>query len=244
MKSKLTVSLAQMKVLSANKNIKKVLEYIRRASKKSDIICFPECIFNGKKVHAGKELVPIQTACKAGNIFAVINGYFKDKGKKYNRTYLIDNKGKIIGLYDKIFLWIEEKRATRGKQVKVFNTSLGKIGLCTCWDMFFPSIFTKLKQKGAEIIFCPSYWPDNLKKEAKYIEHAPVAIAYTYMTYFVYCNALFKGKISVSQIAGPWGEIKKIKYKEGMITATIYSERLKRFKKHFVKGFYDREELY
>jgi len=242
MKSKLTISLVQMKILSTKKNLPKVLNYIKRA-KKSDIICFPELVFGGKKAHTEKKLIQIQQACKSGKIFAIINGYFKDKNKKYNRTYIIDNKGKIAGSYDKIFLWINEEDIAQGRQVKVFKTNLGKIGLCTCWDVFFPEIFKKLKQRGAEIIFCPSYWPDNFRKEAKYVEYMPVVIAYTYMTYFVYCNALFKAKTSISQIAAPWGEIKKIKHKEGIITATIYPERLKRFKKHFVKGFYERTYL-
>lgn len=60
------------------------------------------------------------------------------------------------------------------------------------------------------------------------------------MLFFVYCNALFKGKTSISQIAAPWGDLAKIKQKEGMITAAVYSNRLKRFKKHFKKALWGR----
>jgi len=248
MKSKIIVSAVQMEVLSAKRNLHKILSYIKKASKvNADIVCFPECSFNSNMNEPSleKDLVPIQKECKNSNVFAIINGYFREKQNIYNRTYLINNKGKILGFYDKIHLWIEEiNNVKRGKLVKVINSSLGKIGLCTCWDLFFPKIFEELKNRGAEIIFCPSYWKDDLAgKESKFLEYTPTVLAYHYMCFFVYCNALLRGKTSISQIASPWGELAKIKYKEGIITATLDHKRLKRFKNHFKTVFYERRYL-
>jgi predicted amidohydrolase len=238
MKKIFKVSAVQIKVLSEKTDLPKILRYIKLAAKsKSEIICFPECSFNPnyKKPATEKDLSPILQAAKTENIFIIINGYFKGKNDKtYNRTYIISNKGKILGFYDKIYLWTPEVgKVSRGKKIKVINTSLGKIGLCTCWDLFFPSIFQKLKNKGAEIIFCPSYWTDEFKKEDKFLRYIPTTVAYQYMTFFVYCNALFKGKTSVSQITAPWGELAMISFKEGMATAKIYSQQMETFKKHF-----------
>jgi|GEM_PF-3237828 len=237
MKNIFKVSAVQMKVSSEKKDLAKILKYINQASKKkSEIICFPECAFNPsyRKPSKEKELTPILQSAKRGSIFVVINGYFRIKGKIYNRTYLVSNKGKILGFYDKIYLWTPEVgKVSRGKDIKVINTSLGKIGLCTCWDLFFPSIFQRLKDKGAEIIFCPSYWVDEFKKETKFLSYIPTTIAYQYMVFFIYVNALFKGGTSISQIASPWGELATISFKEGMITAKLYAQRINRFKKHF-----------
>lgn len=246
MRAKVVVSVVQMKVLSAEKNLSKILNYIKKASQlKSDIVCFPECSFNPDedKPSCEKDLGLVQKECQKRNIFLILNGYFRGKNKKdvYNRTYFIDNKGKILDFYNKIYLWTDEiGKIKRGKEVKVFNTPLGKIGLCICWDLFFPEIFRKLKNKGAEIIFCLSYWSDNLKKESKFLEYAPTVLAYQYMLFFIYCNALFKGKTSISQIAAPWGDLAKIKRKEGMITTAVYPNRLKQFKEHFKKAFWER----
>jgi predicted amidohydrolase len=239
MKSKVKISAVQMKILSAKTNLPKILDYIRKAAMiRSDIICFPECSFNPncRKPSLEKDLAVIQKECKLRGIYAIMNGYFRDKnGDVYNRTYLIDNNGKILGFYDKIYLWKTEinKIIKRGKDVKVVETSLGRIGFCTCWDLFFPDIFEKLKQQGAEIIFCPSYWNDNLKKESKFLEYTPTVLAYLYMVFFVYCNSFLKGETSISQIAAPWGELAEVKYKEEMISANLYSNRLNKLKNHF-----------
>lgn len=244
MKEKITVAAVQMKVLSANNNLPQILNYIKKASElKADIVCFPECLFNPNtdKPSLKSDLLPIQEECKNRNIFAVINGYFKEKNDNvYNRSYLINNKGKILGYYDKIHLWINEINSiTPGKKEKVFDTSLGKIGMCICWDIFFPSFLEKLREKGAEIIFCPAYWADDFGKETKFVERAPTVLAYQYMQYFIFCNALLS-KTGITQIAAPWGDIKKIKFKEGIIVANLYANRLKRLKKNFKKVFWEK----
>lgn len=232
------VSAVQMKILSAKKNLPAILRYIDKASATgSQIVCFPELAFNPRIKQPSKEndLISIREASKKRNIYVIINGYFEDTDKKiYNRTYLISNKGLIAGHYDKIYLWKTEKdKIERGQVVKVIETSLGIIGLCTCWDLFFPEMIGELKRGGADIIFCPSYWDDKLKKESKFLEYSPTVLAYHHMLFFVYCNSFLKGKTSISQIAAPWGELSKIKHKEGMVKAKLYFSRLDRFKKHF-----------
>jgi len=238
MKTKIKVSAVQMKIGSQLKNIDRILGYIKKSSdQKSEIVCFPECSFNGniKKPATAKDLKPILLAARKNNIYVIINGYFKNhKNGVSNRTYLIDNKGKITGFYDKIYPWTTEKnKISRGEKIKVLKTPLGRIGLCTCWDLFFPDMFRQLKKLGAELVFCPSYWNDNLKKEGVYLEYIPTCLSYTHMNYFIYCNAILKGKTSITQITSPWGELKKIKYREGIISAVLYSNRIIRFKNKF-----------
>lgn len=240
------VSAVQMKILSAKKNLPAILRYVDEASVRgSHIVCFPELSFNPKKNNPSQkdDLVPIQEASKKRNIYVIINGYFKDTNKKtYNRTYLISSQGKILGHYDKIYLWKTEKdEIERGRVLKVIKTPIGNIGLCTCWDLFFPEMIRKLKEKGADIIFCPSYWDDKLKKESKFLEYSPTVLAYHNMLFFVYCNSFLKGETSISQITAPWGELSKIKYKEGLIESKLYFSRLHRFKKHFESVLWGKE---
>ena len=64
------------------------------------------------------------------------------------------------------------------------------------------------------------------------------------MSYFVYVNNVFKAKqISQSQIAAPWGIIKSIEGKEGLIIAKLYANRLKRFIDQNKAAFYERKYL-
>lgn len=239
----LKVSACQVKVLGPKKNKITILRYLKKAVKeKADIVCFPECIFsNTKKPAKESDLKELQTFCKENQIMLIINGYFLDNKKIYNRTYLIDKKGKILGYYDKIYLWASElKDITRGKDIKVIDTEFGKIGLCTCWDLFFPDLFKEMKKLGAEIVFCPSYWKDNLKGESNFVEYSSTVYAYLYMYYFVYVNCLLKGKISTTQISAPWGPMSKIQFKEGIITANLHTKRIIKFKNHFNKVLFER----
>lgn len=38
----------------------------------------------------------------------------------------------------------------------VFQTSLGRLGICICYDRHFPYVVWRLAQQGAELIFCPA----------------------------------------------------------------------------------------
>jgi len=237
------VSACQVRVLGPKKNRETIFKYLKKAVKEqADIVCFPEGIFSRAREPAKEsDLKDLQNFCKDNKIMLIINGYFTDNEKTYNRTYLINKKGKILGHYDKIYPWDSElKYISRGKEIKVINTEFGKIGLCTCWDLFFPEMFKELKKKGTEIVFCPSYWMDSVKS-GDFLEAIPISYAYLYQYYFIYNNTLLKGKSSITQIAGPMGSINKIKYKEGIISAKLYPKRLSGFKKYFKKSLFERE---
>jgi predicted amidohydrolase len=54
----------------------------------------------------------------------------------------------------------EEKRYFRGGyQTPVFDTSIGKLGLIICYDVFFPEITRLLRLKGAQLVICISASP-------------------------------------------------------------------------------------
>ncbi|MHC1727086.1 MAG: carbon-nitrogen family hydrolase [Syntrophobacteraceae bacterium] len=80
----------------------------------------------------------------------------------FNTSYLIDSTGEIAGEYRKVHLfslYSEHKNFGRGESAKVFQTSLGKIGLMICYDLRFPEISRKLALEGAEIICVSALWP-------------------------------------------------------------------------------------
>jgi predicted amidohydrolase len=56
----------------------------------------------------------------------------------------------------------EEKRYFRpGFEIPAFNTSLGKIGMIICYDVYFPELTRILKLKGAQLIVCISASPST-----------------------------------------------------------------------------------
>jgi len=92
--------------------------------------------------------------------------HIKEKKNFFNRSLLIDDKGRIKSRYNKIHLFsaklpnnesYDEKRYfTPGKKVCLTNLPWGKIGMTICYDLRFPHLYRKLAKKGADFISVPS----------------------------------------------------------------------------------------
>ncbi len=84
-------------------------------------------------------------------------------GRLYNTSLLLDREGKPAAVYRKIHLYgygsKESQILSRGTEVVVESTSLGKIGLATCYDLRFPELFRAMLDKGAELFLVTSGWP-------------------------------------------------------------------------------------
>lgn len=77
----------------------------------------------------------------------------------FNRSFLFA-PGKKPGFQDKCVITpfeAEEGIVTAGNRMRLFETELGKIGICICYDSEFPPLVRKLVDAGAEIILVPSY---------------------------------------------------------------------------------------
>lgn len=95
-----------------------------------------------------------QVYIQAGTIIEKDNS-----GKFVNRAYLFSPNGSYE-YQDKLQLIEAEKKLNllrQGNQQKIFETSLGKIGIAICYDSEFPEIIQRLVQHGASLILVPSY---------------------------------------------------------------------------------------
>jgi len=90
------------------------------------------------------------------------------KAGNYNAAALIDDDGKLLGCYHKTHLLNGEERwFLPGKELPVWQTKLGKIGIMICMDRNFPEVPRTLKLRGAELIMVPSYGGWSLANEWK-----------------------------------------------------------------------------
>ncbi|MFA5020364.1 MAG: carbon-nitrogen hydrolase family protein [Candidatus Pacearchaeota archaeon] len=238
------IAVAQIKYfdLSKKNNVEKIKKYIRLAKEAgADIVCFPESCVHKTKVLDLKHpfIVSIKEECKKHSIWCVISEDIMIKNKTYNLAILIDRCGKIKGFYKKINLYGDKTSA--GKRIRVFKTDFAKIGLALCWDLAFPELFKKMKQAGAEIIFCPSQWwyetkahdQEHKEREIKLLESLIMARAFENICYVALCNPVMDSKfqVSYSAIADPHRILSKIVHKEGIITAEINLKTLKKLHK-------------
>jgi predicted amidohydrolase len=76
----------------------------------------------------------------------------------YNTAPLFNRQGKMIGSYDKVMLFEPELDlgATPGEKLPVFDTDVGKIGIITCYDSWFPETAQLLALQGAELALLPN----------------------------------------------------------------------------------------
>lgn len=175
MKRKARIALAPIKYFESSKqdNTERIVRCIQSAKHaKADIICFPESCLHKKRVLSmdGPILNEVKEACKKNSIWAIVTDDVSIQGKLYSVAVLINRKGNIAGHYKKINLYDDD--TNRGREVKVFNTDFGKIGLAICWDLAFPKLFNKLKEKGAQIVFCPTWWAYEARAHKK-MKHSP-----------------------------------------------------------------------
>ena len=180
--TKFKISQIQFQAKATPQENAELLEvYFMQSQKyKPDLICTPECsnIITGDKEHLFR-FVTFQNDCpviKKAKLFArdhkvninLVSLLLRVKGKKklVNRSLLINKKGKIQSLYDKINLFdasINKKENYResdsfikGSELIISKINGVSIGHTICYDLRFPNLYRKLAKKGAQIILIPA----------------------------------------------------------------------------------------
>ncbi|NRB22608.1 carbon-nitrogen hydrolase family protein [Shewanella sp.] len=171
----------------SSQDVSRNLEYIEsqlnqlpRVEGEAQLVVLPECclLFGGHESqqleYAGdNQSNPFKTALAdlarrydvylvAGSIPVAVGD-----GRVYNRTYLFDNLGRVLGEYDKIHLfdvdvadgtkeYRESDTFCAGDKISVIDTPFGKLGLAICYDLRFPDLFRAMRLAGAELIALPA----------------------------------------------------------------------------------------
>lgn len=236
MKEKIKLALAQISSKRENKkeNLKKIESLTVKAQEQgADLVVFPELALTGyvvrDQIYELAETIPGPSTQKIEEIAKRTGMYIvfgmpevseKTKATLYNTAVFIGPEG-YIGKYRKMYLpthsVFEEKRYFRpGYQAAVFGTPLGKIGLCICYDLFFPEVTRLARLKGAQLIVAISASPAVRRS---YFEIITAARALENTAFLAYVNLVgvqeglqFWGG---SRLVGPTGDVAvKAKYDE------------------------------
>ena len=147
----------------------------RLAGRGTEIILLPElwsCGFDNQKliVHAKKTPAILEKLGKKAKEYNIIiagslpeiSGPEISGSKIYNTLYLIDKDGNIAAAYRKIHLFTpagENNYFVSGNKEVVAETSIGPVGLMTCYDLRFPELCRSLALQGALIVLVSAEWP-------------------------------------------------------------------------------------
>jgi N-carbamoylputrescine amidase len=190
------VALVQMKCgAEPEKNLARAVTRIREAAKKgAQIVCLPElfrsqyfCQSEDHDNFALAEEIPGPTTDSLGKLarelkIVVIASLFVKRraGVYHNTAAIIDADGKLLGRYRKMHipddpLYHEKFYFTPGDLgFQNWKTSRGNIGVCVCWDQWYPEAARLTALRGAEILFYPTAigWHPSEKKKYGAAQHS------------------------------------------------------------------------
>ncbi len=90
-----------------------------------------------------------------------------DNGRYFAACQVYNPQGELIVQYNKIHLfdvtvadgtgeYKESKHTQAGKDIVVFDTPFGRVGLAVCYDLRFPELFRLMQAQGLDLICLPS----------------------------------------------------------------------------------------
>jgi len=243
------------------KNLRKVELMVRRASKEgAHIVVLPEyCLYvllekeTMKKYH--NLVKKIQYLAIKYSIHIVFSHAQYVNKKFYNVSFLISEKGKIIGSHRKIFVTPEERACgiERGNKIKVFKTGFGKIAIPICWDAFSDrsaEFMRMLQSCGAEFMLVPSYSMKHSELSIKYFRHV-LASNCLKNYFFVACASNIGNAIGIKSyghsliISPARGIIREgSENREEMLVADLDTKTLGKLEKWDKKYYKATEEAY
>lgn len=191
-----TIALVQMSCTpSKEANVAKALSRIADAAEQgANIVCLQE-LFHGQypcqtEDHARfaeAEAIPgptseaLAAAAKQHEV-VVVGSVFERRaaGVYHNTAVVFDAGGANLGLYRKMHipddpLYYEKFYFTPGDLgFRAFATRFGAVGVCICWDQWFPEAARLTALSGAEIMFYPTAigWLAEEKEEFGASQHS------------------------------------------------------------------------
>ena len=177
------------------KNFARALDFVRQAAKNgAQIVCLPELFrsqyFCQTEDHANfalAEAIPGTSSAALGGLarelgVVIIASLFEKRsaGVYHNTAVILDTDGSLLGKYRKMHipddpLYHEKFYFTPGDLgFKSWTTARGKLGVCICWDQWYPEAARLTALSGAEILFYPTAigWHPREKREFGKAQHS------------------------------------------------------------------------
>jgi N-carbamoylputrescine amidase len=190
------IALVQMRCgAEPAKNLAHAIEFIRDAAKKgAEIICLPElfrsqyfCQLEDHDNFSLAETIPgpstdalTKLARELGIVIIASLFERRSAGLYHNTAAIVDANGELLGKYRKMHipddpLYHEKFYFAPGDLgFQNWKTARGNLGVCVCWDQWYPEAARLTALRGAEIIFYPTAigWHPKEKKESGKAQHS------------------------------------------------------------------------
>ena len=176
-------------------NFARAIDFIRDAAKSgAQIVCLPElfrsqyfCQMENHDNFSLAETIPgpstdalTKLARELGIVIVASLFEKRSAGLYHNTAVIIDADGELLGKYRKMHipddpLYHEKFYFAPGDLGFLsWKTARGNLGVCVCWDQWYPEAARLTALRGAEIIFYPTAigWHPKEKKEFGKTQHS------------------------------------------------------------------------
>jgi N-carbamoylputrescine amidase len=240
------VACAQYSLRDGERNIERSLYFIRKAAREgADLVVLPELATSGCEFASRREAVALAEEVPGGPAVrewerearrsgvCVVGGLLEREGDVLYNSAVLLGAG-VLGRYRKTHLWNREKLLYEpGRELPVFDTPLGRVGLLICYDAWFPEAARTLALRGAQILCIPSSAPDDWVPEHQrrggltMLDVHCVAHANANRVYVAAANRVGDGYLGGSCVVDPAGGILALApaAEEAMIGAELDPER-------------------
>jgi predicted amidohydrolase len=155
-------------------NLDRSLRFIRQAAADgAELVILPELANSGcdlasreraldlaENLPGGPTVEAWRNEAERSGVHVVGGLLERDGDTLHNAAVLLGPE--TLGRYRKTHLWDTEKVLYEpGRELPVFDTPLGRIGLLVCYDAWFPEAARALAVKGAQLLCIPSNAPDD-----------------------------------------------------------------------------------
>jgi beta-ureidopropionase len=211
-----------------------------------DIFCLPEVFhwhgIKGTKPEkkdvaengSGNIIGPFQEFAKTHKCYIVCPIYTIENGNCYNAAVIIDSQGKKVGEYRKTRLTTGECKALvpGPRDIPVFETPFGKIGVQICFDVEWPDGWRQLGEKGADIVFWPSAFGGG-----------KMLNTYAWQNHYHVVTSTWKGTTKICDITGAeiagsgeyntWGACAPVNLEKAFLHSWPYNVRFSDIEKKY-----------
>jgi predicted amidohydrolase len=177
MRATVRIALAQYALKSnMNLNLIRALEFMGAAEKMSaQLVVFPElCLspffpqYPNKSVdHYAVALEDecveqFQAACKRLKLVASPNIYLRERGRLFDASLMIDAAGELLGVSKMVHVaqvpgfYEQDYYTPSDTGFRVYDTSLGRVGVVVCFDRHYPESIRACVLRGASLIIIPT----------------------------------------------------------------------------------------
>lgn len=156
-------------------NLDRIADFLEQAADQgAELAVFPEAIVSAyfleggvleSALSGGELLAQLSQRCSR-KIDALVGFYESSEGHLYNSAAYLElgSQPRLIHVYRKFFLptygvFDEERFVGRGRDIGVFDTRLGRVGVLICEDAWHSILATISAAKGAQMILVPSASP-------------------------------------------------------------------------------------